>query len=80
MPYFFFFAIYVDIHVIFSASIRSKRHTSFKFSSNKSALNKKTKLSVWPSFVMYVVYTVILVCVYLPNKSQVQDPKYYAKG
>ncbi|MFW1937016.1 hypothetical protein ACG9XX_06230, partial [Acinetobacter baumannii] len=29
------FAIYVDIHVIFSASIRSKRHTSFKFSSNK---------------------------------------------
>lgn len=46
----------------------------------KYALNKKAKLFVWPSFVMYIVYTVILVCVYLPNKSQVQDPKYYAKG
>ncbi len=46
----------------------------------KSALNKKTKLSVWPSFLMYIVYIVIIVCVYLPNKSQVQDQKYYAKG
>lgn len=46
----------------------------------KSALNKKTKLSFWPSFLMYIVYIVILVCVYLPNKSQVQDQKYYAKG
>lgn len=45
----------------------------------KSALNKKTKLSVWPSFLMYI-YIVIIVCVYLPNKSQVQDQKYYAKG
>lgn len=46
----------------------------------KSALNKKTKLSVWPSFLMYIVYIVIIVCAYLPNKSQVQDQKYYAKG
>lgn len=46
----------------------------------KSALNKKTKLFVWPSFLMYIVYIVIIVCVYLPNKSQVQDQKYYAKG
>lgn len=46
----------------------------------KSALNKKTKLSVWPSFLMYIAYIVIIVCVYLPNKSQVQDQKYYAKG
>ncbi|EXH74481.1 hypothetical protein J633_3434 [Acinetobacter sp. 216872] len=30
----FFFAIYVDIHVIFNASIQSKRHTSSKFSSS----------------------------------------------
>lgn len=65
MPY-FFFAIY-DIPVLNSVQI-------------KSALNKKTKLSVWPSFLMYIVYIVILVCVYLPNKSQVQDQKYYAKG
>ncbi len=45
----------------------------------KYALNKKAKLFVWPSFVMYVVYTVILVCVYLPNKLQAPGPKYYAK-
>lgn len=46
----------------------------------KYALNEKAKLFVWPSFVMNVVYTVILVCVYSPNKSQVQDQKYCAKG
>ena len=45
----------------------------------KYALNEKAKLFVWPSFLMYVVYTVILVCVYLPNKSQAQARKYYAK-
>lgn len=45
----------------------------------KCALNEKAKLFVWPSFVMYVIYTVILVCVYLPNKSQAQARKYYAK-
>ena len=45
----------------------------------KYALNKKAKLFVWPSFVMYVVYTVILVCVYSPNKSLVQAQKYCAK-
>lgn len=45
----------------------------------KYSLNKKAKLFVWPSFVMYIVYTVILVCVYLPNKSLVQAQKYYAK-
>ncbi len=45
----------------------------------KCALNEKAKLFVWPSFVMYVVYTVILVCVYLPNKLQAPGPKYYAK-
>lgn len=45
----------------------------------KYALNKKAKLFVWPSFLMNVVYTVILVCVYLPNKSQAQARKYYAK-
>lgn len=45
----------------------------------KYALNEKAKLFVWPSFVMYAVYTVILVCVYSPNKSQVLGQKYYAK-
>ena len=43
------------------------------------ALNEKAKLFVWPSFLMNVIYTVILVCVYLPNKSQAQARKYYAK-
>ena len=45
----------------------------------KCALNEKAKLFVWPFFLMNVVYTVILVCVYLPNKLQAPGPKYYAK-
>ncbi|MND22733.1 hypothetical protein D3C80_131190 [compost metagenome] len=79
MPYFslrviFIFTLFLvhqskakDIPVLNSAPI-------------KFVLNEKAKLFVWPSFVMYAVYTVILVCVYLPNKSQVQAQKYCAKG
>ncbi len=45
----------------------------------KYALNKKDQTIRLVSFSNSFFSTVILVCVYLPNKSQAQAQKYYAK-
>lgn len=79
MPYFSLRVIFI-FTLFFVHQFKAKDIPVLSLAPVKYALNEKAKLFVWPSFVMYAVYTVILVCVYSPNKSQVQAQKYYAKG